>query len=503
MDFEKSSFLKKILDNVNEGVIFTDPEGKIKFINEMAQNITEWSLNDAQNEALPLVFKIYNEKTNHQYVDLVESTLNTNKEFGIDVPIFLKTRKHHEKNISCRFSRLLGENSEVIGLLVIFQDITTKLEFEKEFKKALRLNSLGKLSGGIAHDFNNVLTTILGNISLAKLDLSQEGEIFALLSDAELGIEKARKMTEQLLSFSTASSTQKTIINFASVLKEFVSFTLSGSNVTCEFSIEDDLWNIQADKSQINQVIHNITINAVQSMPIGGTIKIEAENITFPENNEFHLEKGEYLQISIQDRGIGIDPVEIPHIFDPFFKSGLTGKGMGLTVVHDIIKQHQGHILIESELDLGTNVVFYLPAVKPVVQDIKKTIVKESRHTGRILIMDDEDVIRRVLSKMLTQLGYQPTAVANGENAIQAFAAHLEEKNPFAAVILDLTIRGGMGGEETVKNLLALDPKAKIIASSGYSTGKIITNYSDYGFSGILVKPYKMDELDEILTKTF
>ncbi|UYP48095.1 Sensor histidine kinase RcsC [Candidatus Lokiarchaeum ossiferum] len=503
MSYFEEKNIRNIVNKFHEGLIFVDREGKVQFINHIGEKITGWTENLAKGKAIVDVFRIFNEKTNIQYVNLTNDILNTDIPYEITNPIILRSRNHQEKDLICRFSLLQDKNSTITGYLIYFTDITEKKKFEREFQNALRLNSLGKLSSGIAHDFNNVLTTILGNISLAKLDVSEEEEIFSLLTEAELGIEKARIMTQQLLSFSNDGVSAKETIDIAHILQEFVSFTLSGSNVTCEYLIADDLWNIEVDKTQINQVIHNVVINAVQAMPIGGTINIEAHNVQIPSENSFNVPEGNFIRIVIQDHGIGIDPVDLPHLFDPFYQSNLTGKGMGLTVVHDIIVQHGGFISIDSELDVGTTVIFYLPAVESKVAAPLKEHATSSPHSGKVLIMDDEDVIRRVLGKMLKQLGYLPTAVANGDDAIQIYQENMAKGTPFSAVILDLTIRGGMGGEETVKRLLQIDPKLKAIASSGYSTDKIMTNFSDFGFSGTLIKPYKVKELEDTLADLF
>lgn len=503
MNYFEEENIRNIINNFHEGLIFADREGKVQFINQIGEKITGWTENFAKGKAVGDVFRIYNEKTNLQYNNLTEDVVNAPNPYEISNALILRSRNHIEKDVTCRFSLLHDASSIVIGFFIYFSDITEKKKFEREFQNALRLNSLGKLSSGIAHDFNNVLTTILGNISLAKLDISEEEEIFSLLTEAELGIEKARIMTQQLLSFSNNGVSAKERIDIAQILHEFVSFTLSGSNVTCEYAIAEDLRDIEADKTQINQIIHNIVINAVQAMPIGGTINIEAVNADISLDNALNLPGGHFIRILIQDHGIGIDPVELPHIFDPFYQSNLTGKGMGLTVVHDIIIQHGGFISIDSELDVGTSVIFYLPAVESKTVIPPKEHASSSPHTGKVLIMDDEDVIRRVLGKMLKQLGYHASAVANGDDAIQLYQENMVKGTPFSAVILDLTIRGGMGGEETVKRLLQIDPKLKAVASSGYSTDKIMTNFNEYGFSGTLIKPYKVKELEDTLADLF
>jgi PAS domain S-box-containing protein len=488
-----------LLDNISDGVFFLDSNGNIIYMNQIAQNLTEFPLESAQNKYFSDIFKIKKSQTDFETYDFFTRILETKKPHICNKPSILITQTGKEIEVMCNFIPVFDKNNELLGSIITVLDFTEKRNYETALQNALRLNSLGQLSSGIAHDFNNVLTTILGNISLAKLDLNEASDMFGLLNEAEEGIDKARVMTQQLLTFASENKTEKEILEISDLLKNFVEFTLSGSNVNCTFHFPKDIMNVEGNRSQLGQVIHNIIVHAVQSMPVGGNIKISGKNIIIQKENDLELEQGNYVIIKIQDNGIGMPESDLSHVFDPFYMSNLTGKDMGLAVVKDIINQHNGNILINSIVGEGTVFTIYLPAILP---DKSKIIEKKGeipRKNVKVLVMDDEDIIRRVLSKMLTQLGYEAHVVNEGVSAIKIYKEFLENNDKFDIVILDLTIKGGMGGAETMENLIKIDPKAKVLASSGYTTDKIITNYRSYGFSGALIKPYRVNELDKIL----
>ncbi len=492
-------FIGILLDNITDGITFLDINGHIIYMNKFVQSLTEWTLNLAQNKYFSDIFNIKKSPSDFETYDCFTEVLQTKKPLICKKPSILITQTGKEIEVMCNFIPVFDKINEFLGCLIISHDFTEKRKYETALQNALRLNSLGQLSSGLAHDFNNVLTTILGNISLAKMDLNEDGDIFGLLNEAEEGIDKARVMTQQLLTFASENKTDKEILETSELLKNFVSFTLSGSNVNCTFNFPKDLMNVEGNRSQLGTVIHNIIVHAVQSMPVGGNIKISARNTNILKENDFELKQGNYVILKIQDNGIGIPESDLSHVFDPFYMSNMTGKDMGLAVVKDIIIQHKGNIFIKSIVGEGTTFTIYLPGILLEGSKIKEKKGEIPRKHAKVLVMDDEDIIRRVLSKMLTQLGYEAHVVNEGISAIKLYKKFLEKNDPFDVVILDLTIRGGMGGAETMENLLIIDPKAKVLASSGYTTDKVITNYESYGFSGALIKPYRVNELDKIL----
>ncbi|MGQ9611009.1 MAG: hybrid sensor histidine kinase/response regulator [bacterium] len=380
------------------------------------------------------------------------------------------------------------------------RDVTEKKRMEEDILRMQKLESIGILAGGIAHDFNNILTGILGNISLAKINIDPEHESYERLTEAEKATYQAKSLTQQLLTFSSGGSPilKTTLIN--DLLIESVNFILSGSKVRAEFYISDDLNPVNIDKGQINQVINNIILNAVQAMPSGGIIKVYAENASLKEGLVSNLKPGNYVKISIQDNGIGIPKEHLPKIFDPYFTTKQKGSGLGLTISYAIIKKHNGHIEVDSELGKGTTFHIYLPASTEQAQIEKEEKEQDIIYgEGNILIMDDEKLIRELVQFLLIKIGYKTEVASHGEEAIELYKRSIETGKPFDAVIMDLTIPGGMGGEETIKKLLEIDPKVKAIVSSGYSNDPIMADYAKYGFSGVIAKPYKIKELSKVL----
>lgn len=269
----------------------------------------------------------------------------------------------------------------------------------------------------------------------------------------------------------------------------------------CEFSIPDNLWPAKVDEGQVSQVINNLIINAYQAMPEGGIIKVHFENVIIAENDVLPIKKGEYVKISIKDNGIGIPKEHLPKIFDPYFTTRHKGSGLGLSTAYSIIKKHDGHITMESKMGVGTTFHIYLPASKEKVLTKKVEDEKSLTGKGRILIMDDEDAVREVAGLMLKNIGYEVEFAGDGVEAIEFYKKARESGKPFDVAIIDLTVPGGMGGKEAVKKLLEIDPNVKTIVSSGYSNDPIMSEFKQYGFKGVIAKPYLIEELSEIVSR--
>ena len=381
----------------------------------------------------------------------------------------------------------------------IIRDISEKRKMEEELRKIDKLESLGILAGGIAHDFNNILTGIIGNITLAKMYAPFREKVLERLSEAEKATMRARDLTQQLLTFSKGGAPVKKTASIEELLRDTTVFTLSGSNVKCKFSIPEDIWSVEIDEGQISQVLNNLIINADQAMPEGGIINISAENVIIGTKDILPLQEGRYIKLSIKDQGIGIPEEYLQKIFDPYFTTKQKGSGLGLTIAYSIIKNHKGHIAVESKLGAGSNFSIYLPALKTQVPEEKEAENRPITGKGKIMVMDDEEVIRDSLGEILTFLGYEVGFARDGEEAITIYKKAKDTGQSFDAVILDLTIRGGMGGKETIGKLIEIDPKVKAIVSSGYSTDPVMADFKNYGFSGVVAKPYDIKELSEAL----
>ncbi|MFH1147603.1 MAG: response regulator [Pseudomonadota bacterium] len=395
---------------------------------------------------------------------------------------------------------LLDEKGELVGVISTVSNITQLKQLEAERIKASKLESIGVLAGGIAHDFNNILTAILGNITLAKLYSKPTDKIYDKLVDSERACLRAKDLTGQLFAFSKGGGPVKKTVSIDKLIKDTALFAVRGSNVQCRLSIEKDLWPVDVDESQIAQVINNIVINAEQAMPGGGTIEVTAANsVVRPEDN-LPLKDGPYVKISVEDHGTGISREHLSRVFDPYFTTKQEGSGLGLTVSYAIVKNHNGFIDVESDVGVGTTFHVFLPAS---VQEIEERIVTERgeivRGKGKILVMEDEELVRVVIGHMLAHLGYSVEYAGDGKQAIEQYLHAKSQGNPFDAVIMDLTIPGGMGGREAIRRLRDLDSEVKAVVSSGYSNDPIMSDYENYGFKAVIAKPYRIEDLSRVL----
>jgi PAS domain S-box-containing protein len=380
------------------------------------------------------------------------------------------------------------------------RDITERKRSEEELQKVAKFESISTLAGGIAHDFNNLLTGIMGNITLAEKYVGKKGKLYDRLMDAERASLRARDLTHQLLTFSEGGTPIKKPTCITALVKESATFALSGSSVKCDFSLPDDLWAAEIDETQISRVINNIVINADQAMPLGGIINIRAKNMIIKRRSHLKLPKGNYLEIAIEDHGTGISKQHLSRIFEPFFSTKQKGRGLGLPTAYSIIKNHGGHLTAESKLGIGTTIYIYLPATSMPVSAVEKNVDEVYMNVrGNILVMDDEEMITDMLYNGLSEVGYKVEIAAEGTEAIEKYSKAKNSGEQFDAVILDLTIPGGMGGKETIKELLKIDPNVKAIVSSGYANNAVMANFKRYGFSGVVTKPYHIAELEKTL----
>ena len=395
--------------------------------------------------------------------------------------------------------RLVLNNRQLLEELK--QELAERKRMEEEILTLKKMESLGVLAGGIAHDFNNILTTILGNISFIRTAISPEGDEYEAMVEAEEGCREGRNLTQQLLTFARGGEPVKKTINISESLKEAVSFVLSGSNVRCRFEIAPNLRPVDADPGQIHQAISNLVINADHAMPEGGTVTVRAENVTIGKKDGLPLEEGEYLRISISDTGVGIKKENLSLIFDPYFTTSSTGSGLGLAGVYSIVTKHGGHVTVESKPGVGTSFYIYLPASSKKIESRKETKEDVVQGSGRILLMDDDEMIRKVAGRLIQRIGYEVDTATNGSEAIEKYREAKKAGIPFDAVILDLTIPGGMGGKETIPRLKEIDPAVKAIVSSGYSSDSVMADYAKAGFAGVIPKPYKISTLSRIRDK--
>lgn len=490
------------LRSIGDGVIATDKMGKIALMNAVAEWLTGWTQEDAAGRPLPEVFHIINEVTRERCDNPVEKVLTTGGIIGLANHTALIAKDGTVRSIADSGAPIRSEDGEILGVVLVFRDISERVRMEQELFMARKLESLGVLAGGIAHDFNNILTAILGNLYLARTTVQPGDEQAIILGEAESAALRARGLAQQLLTFAKGGAPVKQTLSLGRFLKETVGFALHGSNVRAEFSLPADLRLVDGDEGQLSQVFHNLALNAQQAMPEGGAVTVRAENLTLETPMTpplLNLSSGPYVRISMTDRGIGIPRDQLLRIFDPYFTTKQSGSGLGLATAYSIIKNHGGGISAESELGAGTTFYVYLPVSPGAALSREQNTPPGMTGPGRILVMDDEEIIRTFLNRMLTRCGFVVHMARDGAEAIELYTQALTSGSPYSVVILDLTVPGGMGGKDAMHRLREVDPRVKAIVASGYADDPILARYMDYGFKGRLAKPFTFEELSAVL----
>ena len=483
---------RALADNANDGILITAGSGgDTVYANRRIAEMTGWSVEELLKknmrdyiapDTFPDEIKLYSQILegmpcpNHCEVTISQKN-------GAAIPVEMT------------ISRTLWHGQPAV--ITSVRDITERKKRDEEFIRACKLKSLSTLAGGIAHDFNNLLTGILGNASIAKTFVNPGDNLHKIMTDLENTSLRAKDLTQQLLTFAKGGAPVKKTVSIAKLLRDSATLVLSGSNVKCDFAIANDLWPAEVDEGQIAQVIHNLIINARQAMPDGGTIQVSAENFALSAENNPFIKNGKYVKITVKDTGVGIQEEHLPKIFDPYFTTKEEGSGLGLATAYSIIKNHAGYIMAESAAGVGTTFYIHLPASKKEIGRVEAVEEKLVSGKEKILVMDDDDIIRDVAGKMLTKLGYEVDFARDGSEAIELYKKSKNSGRPFDVVIIDLTIPGGMGGRETMQKLLEIDPHVKAIVSSGYSDDAVMSNYTNYNFKGVIAKPYRIEELSK------
>ncbi len=500
---EEKERLAVTLRSIGDGVITTDMHGRIVLINKVAEKLTGWRSDEAKGRPLTEVFNIVSEVTREPCGNPVDKVIAAGAIIGLANHTVLIAKDGQERSIADSGAPIRDKNSEIIGVVLVFRDITDQLRMEHELTKVKRLESIGVLAGGIAHDFNNILTAVLGNIELSLFDDLLTPKTRKLLEEAKKASYRARNLTQQLLTFAKGGEPVREAASLPDVVQDSADFILRGTKVACRYNFPADLWLVDIDKGQISQVVQNIILNASQAMPGGGLVEVSCENVKAPGLLDKFLQKGEkYVKMVIKDNGIGIPANVIDKIFDPYISTKQQGSGLGLAITHSIISKHGGHITVESTPGRGTTFMIFLPAAaQSCVAGKKVEKAGNAARKSRILIMDDEEQLRQMAQAMLTQMGHEVVPAEDGEEAVRVYQEAMSGGTPIDLAIMDLTIPGGMGGKEAAHEILAIDPRARMIVSSGYSTDPIMASCQKYGFCGTLVKPYRFVDLAAVVSK--
>ena len=487
------------LRSIADGFITIGNDGRVLMLNAVAELLTGWTQEEALGQPLGAVFQLLHERNRKPRARTLQAIVESGVAEGLDGHALLASRGAEagtERLIEGRASPIRDQSSRKLGAIIVFRDITERRRLEEEQQRADKLDSLGVVAAGIAHDFNNLLTTILGNLSLALVHPALDEKIGERLTAAKKATSRAHDLSRQLLTFAKGGAPVKQTTTLPNLLRNSVTLTLLATPVHCEFQLPDDLWPVEIDPGQISQVFHNLATNAHQAMAAGGTLRITAENLDLSCNSQtLGLRAGRWVHLSLQDQGVGIPEEHIRKIFDPYFTTKPKGTGLGLATAYSIVKNHGGVIHAESRSGEGSTFTVCLPASEKEIFSLAAEPPPPVAGSPRVLVIDDEEDICMLVTCVLEPLGYQVTETLDGLSAIAAYETALREGRPFDLVISDLTMPGGLSGAETIARLREIDPAVRAIVSSGYANDPILSRFADYGFTGMLAKPYELDAL--------
>ena len=488
------------LSAMAEGVVTTDADGKVRFINKAACVITGWTSAASTGRRLDEVCTLRHEKTGAIVKAPMAAALAAGRVVDLPPQTTLMRRVGGRVLVEGCCAPIRDAEGKGIGVVLVLRDVTERSRLEAELQRASKLESVGILAGGIAHDFNNILAIVMGNLTLAQLDAGTSAAALRWLKEAERGAFRARDLTQQLLTFAKGGDPVRTAVVLPEIVREAAKFALHGSTVRGEFEIADNLWAAAVDGGQIGQVVQNLVINAMQAMKGGGSLRITLRNEELAADTVAPLAAGRYLRLSLADTGTGIRPEHLARIFEPYFTTKEAGSGLGLATVYSIIRKHQGHISVESELGKGTTFHMWLPAAKNAPTATEASRSPFTTMQGRVLFMDDEEPIRQMINVLLGRLGFTVKTVADGAELVREYAAARGTSEPYDLVMMDLTVPGAMGGREAMQELRKLDPGVRAIVSSGYSGDPVMANFREHGFCGIVPKPFRVNDLAKVLS---
>lgn len=488
------------LRSIGDGVIATDTRGRVTMLNVPAEVLTGWSQAEAEGRPLAEVFHIVHEISRLPCESPVDKVLATGGVVELANHTVLVARDGTRRIIADSGSPIRNAEGQTVGVVLVFRDMTEKQRLIEAAQRTQKLESLGVLAGGIAHDFNNLLGGIFGYIDLAQA-LAQDSELQQYLAQALGTIDRARGLTQQLLTFAKGGAPIRQVAPLFPFVEETVRFALSGSAVTGRFEVAEGLHVVDYDRNQVGQVVDNLVINALQSMPLGGTITVSAENVDVRGGDPTHLPPGAYVRLTVSDTGAGIPAEVLPRIFDPFFTTRAKGSGLGLAIAHSIVHQHDGVIEVRSEPGKGATFQVSLPAATRLEVQAPPPTAPHPAGAGLVVAMDDEEAIRKTVARFLELHGYSVATFAEGRSMMAFLQALPAEAPRPVAILLDLTVPGGMGGLDALALVRAWDPTVPVFVSSGYAEDPVMAEPARFGVTASIPKPFRGSDLVAMLGK--
>ena len=492
---QRASLYRTLLDAAPDPIVVYGKQQKLVYINPSFSRVFGWN-----KEELCQQHDLF---TNQLDQDPVQQYLKKGEAFS-HLSTTRRTKEGKVLEVIVSGDTYNDEYGELAGSIIHLRDVTQLRKMEEAINRSEKLESLGKLAGGIAHDFNNALATILMNVEMARCHMTSDLAPETNLDAIETSTKQAVTLTHQLLTFAKGGLPVLKPASIEHLVKESSRLVLTGSACRCTQNLPSDLWQADVDLGQMTQAIINIFTNSKRSMPTGGVINVSARNIELgdPRRDQLNeLPNGAYVFIAIQDSGCGIPKEALSNIFDPYFTTWNNHSGLGLTTSYSIVRNHHGVLTVESKVDVGTLCRIYLPVSQTQFGEVEKSIESEPTHRTpqRILVMDDEHLLRETIHEMLTFMGYEVSQAENGEQALEHYREAQRNDSPFELVIMDLTIQGGLGGKDTIRKLLEIDPNVRAVVSSGYSNDPVLANFRQYGFVDVLQKPFDLNELNQVI----